>query len=56
MWIGIFLTCLGILYLFRNMGVITGDIWDLAWPILLICVGVGILVKPGDKRRKYPAD
>jgi hypothetical protein len=47
MWIGIFLACLGVLYLLRNLGIIYGDVWDWAWPILLICLGVGMILKPG---------
>jgi len=47
MWIGIFLLCLGTLYLLRNLHIIYGDIWDWAWPLLLICIGLGILFKPG---------
>jgi len=50
MWFGIFLTCLGILYLLRNAGVIYGDVWDWAWPILLICIGIGLILKPGGWR------
>ena len=57
MWLGIFLTCLGILYLLRNTGIIYGDVWDWAWPILLICIGIGMIVKPrsiysGSRRKK----
>jgi hypothetical protein len=47
MWIGIFLACLGVLYLLRNLGIIYGDVWDWAWPILLICLGIGMILKPG---------
>ena len=46
MWFGIFLVALGALYLLRNLGIIYGDIWDWAWPILIICIGIGIIIKP----------
>lgn len=46
MWIGIFLTAVGILYLLHNMGIIYGNVWDWAWPILLICLGIGMIFKP----------
>ena len=46
MWFGIFLMALGILYLLRNLGILCGDIWDWAWPILIICIGIGIILKP----------
>ena len=47
MWFGIFLTSLGILYLLRNLGIIYGDVWSWAWPVLLICIGIGLIIKPG---------
>jgi hypothetical protein len=47
MWIGIFLICLGALYLLRNLHIIYGNVWNWAWPLLLICIGLGILFKPG---------
>jgi len=46
MWLGIFLVVLGILFLLKNMGFIHGGIWDWAWPILIICIGIDIMVKP----------
>lgn len=46
MWFGIFLIALGILFLLKNMGIIYGNIWDWAWPILIICIGLGIIIKP----------
>jgi len=46
MWFGFFLVALGILFLLKNIGIIHGDIWDWVWPILIICIGIGIMVKP----------
>jgi hypothetical protein len=56
MWFGIFLLALGALYLLRNLGIIYGDIWDWIWPILLICLGIGIIVKPGHRRKPEQHD
>ena len=51
MWFGIFLICIGVLYLLRNLGFIYGDIWEWVWPILIICIGIGLLIKPTPKTR-----
>jgi hypothetical protein len=56
MWFGIFLLALGILYLLKNTGIIVGDVWDWIWPILLICLGIGIIVKPGHRRNPKQHD
>jgi len=47
MWFGIFITCLGILYLLRSLDIIYGSVWNWAWPVLLICIGLGLILKPG---------
>jgi hypothetical protein len=42
------LIALGILFLMRNVGAITGEVWDLLiqmWPVLLIAIGVDSLIK-----------
>ncbi len=46
MWLGIFLVALGIIYLLKNAGIIHGGIWDWAWPILIICIGIDMMIKP----------
>lgn len=56
MWIGIFLTAVGILYLLHNMGIIYGNIWDWAWPILLICLGIGMIFKPKRSSHRDKSD
>lgn len=56
MWIGIFLVIMGLLYLLHNMGIIYGNIWEWAWPILLICLGIGIIFKPKRRSRRDRTD
>lgn len=46
MLFGIFLLCIGTLYLLRNFGLFYGSIWNWAWPILLIGMGIWLVVKP----------
>jgi hypothetical protein len=44
----LFLIALGVLFLLRNVGAITGDMWDLVvrlWPVLLIGIGLDSLFK-----------
>ena len=48
MFVGIVVLALGVLFLLRNLGVISGDIWDFLWPIAVIALGISILFK---KRR-----
>lgn len=42
---GLFLVILGVLFLFQEMGIITGDFWGHFWPILLIVFGLSIMKK-----------
>lgn len=58
MWFGLFLVGIGILFLLKNLGIIYGDIWHWAWPILIICIGIGIMIKPGcfSKNRNTSSD
>lgn len=44
----ILLIALGVLFLLRNTGAITGDVWDLLvrlWPLLLVAIGLDSLLK-----------
>ena len=45
MWVGIFLICMGILYIMSNTGVIQGDVWDYILPVFLILLGASIIIK-----------
>jgi hypothetical protein len=45
---GIILVIIGLVFLLRNLGLITGDIWDIVWPCLLIAIGLKFIF-----RRKY---
>ena len=45
MLFGFVILALGVLFLLRNLGVVSGDIWDLMWPIAVIALGISILLK-----------
>jgi hypothetical protein len=47
MWFGVFLVSLGIMYLLDNLDVIHVDVWDMALPLLIICVGLGVICRSG---------
>jgi len=36
---------LGVIFLLKNLGVITAGVWSLAWPTFLILIGVWMLWK-----------
>lgn len=45
MFWGTILVVIGVVALLKNLGIITGDVWDVAWPILLISLGISLLAK-----------
>lgn len=45
---GIILVIIGLVFLLRNLGFITGDIWNILWPCLVIAIGLKFILK-----RKY---
>ncbi|MDD5342730.1 MAG: DUF5668 domain-containing protein [Patescibacteria group bacterium] len=49
MFIALFILALGIIYLLKNLGVITVGVWNLLWPSLIIIGGITLIFK---KRRQ----
>ena len=43
--IGFLLIAIGILFLLKNFGLITGGVWDILWPVLLVAAGVHVLIR-----------
>lgn len=50
---GLILIALGVLFLLKNLGIISQDIWGIFWPILLIILGIEILISSIKKRRSF---
>ena len=50
MLIGIFLICLGLLFLMDNLGFIQGKIWDYVWPVFFIVLGASLILKRASVR------
>lgn len=46
MWVGLILTVVGIVWLLQNLGLITGNAWQIIWPAVIIVLGLYILLKP----------
>lgn len=48
MFIALALVVVGVLFLFRNVGLLPTPVWDIVWPLILIILGAGALL--GGKR------
>ena len=47
MFFGIILIVVGAIFLAQNLNLISGDVWGTFWPIILIALGAGVLLKKG---------
>jgi len=45
MFIALLLIIIGTLFLLKNLGIVTGNVWDILWPIILIALGFYIALK-----------
>jgi len=45
MGIPLVLILIGILFLLKNLGIITGSIWSILWPLLVIILGLSLLAR-----------
>ncbi|MBI5733561.1 MAG: hypothetical protein HY973_01270 [Candidatus Kerfeldbacteria bacterium] len=46
---GIFLIIIGVIFLLKNLGFITGGLWDIFWPIVLIVWGLSLITKKSSR-------
>jgi len=49
MYVGFLLIIVGVLFLLKNLGIISGSFWDILWPIVVVFVGISMLF--GRKKR-----
>jgi hypothetical protein len=49
MIIGIIIIIIGLVFLLQSLGLITGSVWQIIWPILIIIAGLGIICKEKGK-------
>ena len=52
MWVGVFLICVGIVYILNNTGVLRGDTWDYILAIFFIILGASIIIKRVKRDKK----
>jgi len=45
MFFGSIFIIIGFVFLLRNLGLISGDVWGIVWPMILIIVGLQFLLK-----------
>ena len=45
MFFGVLLIILGALMLLDRLGVITGDLGDFFWPVVVLAIGVSMVIK-----------
>jgi len=45
MFFGLVIFALGVIYLLRNLGIITAEFWGIFWPSLLIVFGLTFIYK-----------
>jgi len=49
MYIAIAIIIIGAIYLLKNLGVISVNLWSIIWPILIILFGIALLIR----KKKY---
>lgn len=42
---GIIIIVVGVVFLLQNLGYITGSIWGIIWPLLIMAVGLKMVIK-----------
>lgn len=45
MFFGFIILIVGVVFLLENLGIISGGVWTILWPCLVIAVGLGIVWK-----------
>ncbi|MDP2909497.1 MAG: DUF5668 domain-containing protein [bacterium] len=53
MYVGLIVVFMGVLFLMKNTGLISGDIWPIIWPLLIILLGISILAKAVKFHRRF---
>ena len=45
MFFALIILVIGLVFLLKNLGYITGEVWPIVWPSLLIALALGIIFK-----------
>ena len=57
-FVGTFFIVMGVFFLLRNLGIISGELWDVFWPSVLIILGIKLILGSGKWRKRWrqPSD
>jgi hypothetical protein len=47
---GVLILIIGLFFLLKNLGLITGHLWSILWPLLIIAIGLKLLFR---KKHNY---
>ncbi len=42
---------LGVVFLLKNLGIISGEVWGIIWPLILVMIGIRLLWKQYEWKR-----
>jgi ABC-type nickel/cobalt efflux system permease component RcnA len=51
--LGLMLILLGVVFLLNNLGLITGNVWNIIWPSIIILIGLWFLIRIPFRRRHW---
>ncbi len=54
MFFAYLLIILGLVFLFKNLELISGDAWGIIWPLLIIALGVSLISKKYSRSWHWP--
>lgn len=52
MYLGLLVLLVGVLFLLQNLGYISGSVWDLVWPAIIIIAGLAMVFRSKPVRSK----
>lgn len=52
MFFGLVLIIIGAVFLLQNLGILTGDSWNVVWPAIIILLGIIVLTKPAQRKSR----
>lgn len=45
MFFGLLLIIVGVVFLLQNLGIVSGSVWNLIWPLIIMLLGISIILK-----------
>ncbi|MDI6840156.1 MAG: DUF5668 domain-containing protein [bacterium] len=42
---GLIILAIGVIFLLRNLKIITQPVWSVMWPAILIVIGIGVIIE-----------